>query len=76
MNAEPHGADGLRLWVAQYGCEGDKARIGSSVMEEIRRNYTQLRASFWFLLGAVNGYKEDIRCGEKFYIDRVSLLNT
>uniref|UniRef100_A0A8R1Y320 isoleucine--tRNA ligase n=1 Tax=Onchocerca volvulus TaxID=6282 RepID=A0A8R1Y320_ONCVO len=73
LHAEPHGADGLRLWVAQYGCEGDKARIGSSVMEEVKRNYTQLRTSFWFLLGAVSGYKGDICYGEKFYIDRYIL---
>uniref|UniRef100_A0A0R3S1I2 isoleucine--tRNA ligase n=1 Tax=Elaeophora elaphi TaxID=1147741 RepID=A0A0R3S1I2_9BILA len=73
LSAEPHGVDGLRLWVAQYGCEGDKARIGSSVMEEVRRNYTQLRASFWFLLGAVNGYTGAVCCDEKFYIDRYIL---
>ncbi|KAM3721218.1 Isoleucine--tRNA ligase [Dirofilaria immitis] len=73
LHAEPYGADGLRLWVAQYGCEGDKARIGPSVMNEVKRNYTQLRTSFWFLLGAVNGYKGDIYCGEKFYIDRYIL---
>ncbi|CAG9539192.1 unnamed protein product [Cercopithifilaria johnstoni] len=73
LNSEPHGVDGLRLWVAQYGCEGDKARIGSSVMEEVRRNYAQLRASFWFLLGAVNGYNGAVCCGEKFYMDRYIL---
>ncbi|VIO96565.1 Uncharacterized protein BM_BM2357 [Brugia malayi] len=73
LKDEPHGVDGLRLWVAQFGCEGDKARIGSSVMEEVRRNYTQLRASFWFLLGAVYGYKGVICCDEKFYIDRYIL---
>lgn len=42
-------------------------------MEEVRRNYTQLRASFWFLLGAVYGYKGVICCDEKFYIDRYIL---
>uniref|UniRef100_A0AAF5Q0T3 isoleucine--tRNA ligase n=1 Tax=Wuchereria bancrofti TaxID=6293 RepID=A0AAF5Q0T3_WUCBA len=73
LKDEPHGVDGLRLWVAQFGCEGDKARIGSSVMEEVRRNYTQLRASFWFLLGAVYGYKGVICRDEKFYIDRYIL---
>uniref|UniRef100_A0A1I7VVF5 isoleucine--tRNA ligase n=1 Tax=Loa loa TaxID=7209 RepID=A0A1I7VVF5_LOALO len=73
LKEEPHGADGLRLWVAQYGCKGDKARIGSSVMDEVRRNYAQLRASFWFLLGAIHDYKGTISCDEKFYNDRYIL---
>lgn len=44
-------------------------------MEEVRRNYTQLRASFWFLLGAIHDYKETVCFGENFYIDRVSLFS-
>ncbi|VDN03242.1 unnamed protein product [Thelazia callipaeda] len=75
LNEEPYGADGLRLWVAKYGCEGDNARIGPSVMKEIARNYAQLRNSFCFLLGAVNGYEEGDKSsyGENFYIDRYIL---
>lgn len=60
--------------MARYGCEGDQARCGPLVLEEVKHNYKQLRTSFAFLLGAINGYKGPMVECEKFYLDRVSLF--
>ncbi|CAD5209251.1 unnamed protein product [Bursaphelenchus xylophilus] len=54
------GVDGLRLWVALYGSEnpGD-VRIGQSVLEDVKLRLKQVRLSFRFILGALEGYNGD-----------------
>ncbi|TKR60001.1 hypothetical protein L596_029597 [Steinernema carpocapsae] len=52
------GANGLRLWVALYGSEGvGDVKLGQIVLEDLTRRMTQIRNSFRFLLGALNGYE-------------------
>ena len=69
------GADGLRLWVALYGSEGDKAKIGPEVLQEVEKKLIQIRTSLRFLLGSVDGFQKSGQPSARF-IDRVSLVCT
>lgn len=74
LNAEPLGVDGLRFWVAQFGCNGNKARIGKEVIEDVKQKMSIIRNSFRFLLGVVNGYTENKQSNKRFLLDRVRFL--
>ncbi|CAJ0577567.1 unnamed protein product, partial [Mesorhabditis spiculigera] len=51
------GADGLRLWVALNGAEGSQsARIGPTILNVVDQKINNLRKTFYFLLGALDGY--------------------
>ncbi|VDK46844.1 unnamed protein product [Anisakis simplex] len=50
------GADGLRLWVALYGSEGNDARLGESVLLDLQKRLQQIRNSFRFLLGSIHNF--------------------
>lgn len=54
------GADGLRLWVAMYGCEnaGD-IKLGPATIKDLEQRINQLRNSLRFMLGSLKGYNGD-----------------
>ena len=55
------GADGLRLWVALYGSEGTSdVKLGPQVLTDLEMKLKQIRNTFKFLLGALNGYGGEV----------------
>ncbi|KAI6229023.1 Isoleucyl-tRNA synthetase [Aphelenchoides fujianensis] len=57
LKQEALGADGLRLWVAMYGCESAKdVKLGPAVIRELEQRIHQIRLPLRFVLGALNGF--------------------
>jgi isoleucyl-tRNA synthetase len=52
------GVDGLRLWVAMYGCEnaGD-IKLGPSTIKDLEQRIFQLRNLLRFILGSLKDYQ-------------------
>lgn len=73
LNSDALGADGLRLWVALYGSEGNDARLGANVIADIKKKETQIRNSFRFLLGSLHGFDSNSQLdGLPPYLDQVA----
>lgn len=77
LNSDALGADGLRLWVALYGSEGNDARLGANVIADIKKKETQIRNSFRFLLGSLHGFDSNSQLdGLPPYLDQYILHET
>jgi isoleucyl-tRNA synthetase len=52
------GVDGLRLWVAMYGCENaTDIKLGLSTIKDLELRIFQLRGLLRFILGSLKGYQ-------------------
>ena len=76
------GADILRLWVASTDYFDD-VRIGKEVLATASDAYRKLRNTFRYLLGALDGWKEDERLPvaempelERYILHRLAMLDT
>ncbi|WP_424964704.1 isoleucine--tRNA ligase [Dinoroseobacter sp. S375] len=57
---QQYGADILRLWVAQSDYTAD-LRIGDEILKNVADSYRRLRNTMRYLLGALEGFTEDMR---------------
>ncbi|WP_424969169.1 isoleucine--tRNA ligase [Dinoroseobacter sp. S76] len=57
---QQYGADILRLWVAQSDYTVD-LRIGDEILKNVADSYRRLRNTMRYLLGALEGFTEDMR---------------
>ncbi|KHN86887.1 Isoleucine--tRNA ligase, mitochondrial [Toxocara canis] len=77
LKSDALGADGLRLWVALYGSEGNDARLGANVIADVQKKEAQIRNSFRFLLGSLHGFsKVEQLSGNSPYLDQYVLHET
>lgn len=69
MSQDALGVDGLRLWVAMYGCENaSDIKLGPATIKDLELRLSQLRNSLRFILGSLKNYQ-----GER--PNRLSLLD-
>ncbi|MFH4975733.1 hypothetical protein AB6A40_002442 [Gnathostoma spinigerum] len=70
------GVDGLRLWTALYGSEGNEARIGQSVLQDLEKRLNEIRNSLRFLLGGCAAFERNLVYTEVPYLDQYILRET